>query len=144
MNLNKLLALAIALMAQGFSKRLDRHGKPYILHCIRVMDNVDTIEEKILAILHDGVEDGACSIIQLRELGFPENILDDLKLLTHNKEEDYLGVYIKKIATSQRATNVKKADLKDNSDIGRSKGLSKADLDRIEKYFRAYVYLSQI
>jgi len=145
MNLNKLLALAIAIAANGFSKRLDKHGKPYILHCIRVMNSVDTVEEKILAVLHDCPEDGVISIDELRNLGFPEDILDDLKLLTHDKEkDDYLNVYIKKIATSQRATNVKRADLKDNSDIERSKGLSKVDLDRIEKYFRAYVYLSQI
>lgn len=143
--MNKLLALAISIAAQGFSKRLDKHGKPYILHCIRVMNALETVEEKILGILHDCPEDGVISIDELRNLGFPEDILDDLKLLTHNKEQDdYLNVYIKKVATSQRATNVKLADLKDNTDVGRAKGVSKADFDRLEKYFKAYLYLSQI
>ena len=138
------LGIAIAIAAQGFKNRNDKGGKPYILHCIRVMDKVHTIEEKILAILHDCVEDGICTIEELRQIGFAEDILDDLKLLTHNPEDDYLNVYIKKIATSRRAVNVKKADLEDNSNITRMKDVTKKDFDRLEKYHLAYRYLSKI
>ena len=49
-----------------------------------------------------------------------------------------------KISTDKLATKVKLADLKDNSDITRLKGLSKKDFDRMEKYHRSYIYLSKI
>ena len=52
--------------------------------------------------------------------------------------------YIKKIATDKDAVKVKLADLKDNSDITRLKGLTKKDFDRMEKYHRSYIYLSKI
>ena len=108
------------------------------------MVGMDTDEEKVLAYLHDTVEDGITTIQSLRELGFPEDILSDLELLTHKKEDDYLSVYIKKIATSERATKVKKRDLEHNSSITRLKGLTKKDFSNIEKYHRAFTYLSKI
>ena len=52
--------------------------------------------------------------------------------------------YIKAISFNADATKVKLADLKDNSDITRLKGLSKKDFDRMEKYHRSFVYLSKI
>jgi (p)ppGpp synthase/HD superfamily hydrolase len=137
-----MLGIAIAIAAKGFKDKTDKGGEPYILHCLRVMNSMSTPEEKILGVLHDVVEDGVISIEELRALGFSEDILDDLKLLTHLKEDDYLDVYIKKIATSKRATKVKLADLKDNSDITRLKGLRKKDFDRMEKYHKAFIYLS--
>jgi (p)ppGpp synthase/HD superfamily hydrolase len=137
-----MLGIAIAIAAKGFKDKTDKGGEPYILHCLRVMNSMSTPEEKILGVLHDVVEDGVISIEELRALGFSEDILDDLKLLTHLKEDDYLDVYIKKISTSKRATKVKLADLKDNSDITRLKGLRKKDFDRMEKYHKAFIYLS--
>lgn len=108
------------------------------------MDKVHTEEEKILAVLHDCIEDEVCTIEELRQSGFSESILDDLKLLTHDHKDDYLSVYIKNIATSVRATNVKKADLEDNSNITRMKDVTKKDFDRLEKYHLAYRYLSKL
>jgi hypothetical protein len=64
-----------------------------------------------------------------------------LHLLTHNKETPY-DEYIKAISVHKIATEVKKADLEHNSNITRLKGLRKKDIDRLEKYSRAYVYLS--
>ena len=142
--MNNLLGLAIAIAAEGFKDRFDKAGEPYMLHCIRIMMKMETVAEKILAILHDCVEDGVTTIELLRNMEFPEDILDDLKLLTHNKGEDYLDVYIVKIAMSPRATKVKKEDLHDNSDITRLKGLAKADVDRMYKYHKAYTYLKNI
>lgn len=137
------LARAISIAAQGFENVFDKGGRPYILHCLRVMNEMNTDDEKILAILHDTVEDGVTTIEKLRAEGFAEDILQDLILLTHIKGVPY-DEYIKPIAFSARATKVKKADLKDNSDITRLKGLTKKDFDRMEKYHRSYVYLSKI
>lgn len=139
--MKNMLGRAIAIAALGFQDILDKGGRPYFLHCQYIADGMDTDEEKVLAYLHDTIEDGITTIQSLRELGFPEDILSDLELLTHKKEDDYLSVYIKKIATSERATKVKKRDLEHNSMLTRLKGVSKSDFDRLEKYSYAYLYL---
>jgi (p)ppGpp synthase/HD superfamily hydrolase len=137
------LARAISIAAVGFEKVKDKGGNPYILHCLRVMNQMDTEEEKIVAILHDTIEDGVCTLEDLIKERFSQNVIYALILLTHEKGKPY-DEYIKAIATDPLATKVKKADLKDNSDITRLKGLTKKDFDRMEKYHRSYVYLSKI
>lgn len=93
--------------------------------------------------LHDVVEDGVSSQFDLYTAGFSPRVLAAVNLLTHCKDTSY-DDYIKCIATNEDARLVKIADLKDNSNITRLKGLTKKDFDRIEKYHRAYTYLSQI
>lgn len=137
------LARAISIAAQGFEKVKDKGGNPYILHCLRVMNQMDTEEEKIVAVLHDTIEDGVCTVESLIEERFSQNVIYSLILLTHKKEVSYED-YIKVISTDSIATKVKLADLKDNSDITRLKGLTKKDFERMEKYHRSYVYLSKI
>ena len=137
------LGLAISIVAQAFEGKTDKGGKPYILHCLRVMNSVNQKDEDLMiaAILHDIVEDTDYTFAKLTSLGFSDRVVGILHLLTHNKETPY-EEYIKAISVSPDATQIKLADLKDNSDITRIKGLRKKDIDRIEKYHRAYVYLS--
>lgn len=137
------LAIAIALAAEGFKNKFDKAGEPYILHCLRVMDRMDTEEEKIVAVLHDTVEDGVCTIKDLEKLEFSSRIVYSIHLLTHKKEDTY-SEYIRKVSTDVLATKVKLSDLRDNSDITRLKGLTKKDFDRIEKYHTSFIYLSKI
>lgn len=139
-----LLSKAIAIAAKGFEGKLDKSGEPYIMHCIRVMNAVHSTEEKILGILHDCVEDHVITLHELEEMGFPHDIIRDLDRLTHDKKLNTYEDYIKKISWSSRAVSVKRADLKDNTDITRLKGLTKKDFDRLEKYHKAWVYLSSI
>lgn len=140
MNLGK----AIAIAANGFKDKTDRSGEPYIMHCIRVMNQMDTDEERIVAILHDVVEDGVATLEELLTQGLSAKMYNALYCLTHNKKDDYLDVYIKRISLNPLATKVKLADLRDNSNITRLKGLTKKDFDRMEKYHKAYTYLSKI
>lgn len=137
------LAIAIALAAEGFKNKFDKAGEPYILHCLRVMERMDTEEEKIVAVLHDTVEDGVCTIEDLEKIGFSKNIVYSIHLLTH-KEECTYSEYIRMISTDKVATKVKLSDLRDNSDITRLKGLTKKDFDRIEKYHTSFIYLSKV
>ena len=139
------LGLAISIAAKAFENKKDKSGKPYILHCLRVMNNVNQKDEDLMiaAVLHDIVEDchDEYPFARLTELGFSDRVVGVLHLLTHIKGTPY-DEYIKAIAVSKDATEIKLSDLKDNSDICRLKGLSKKDIDRIEKYHRAFVYLS--
>jgi (p)ppGpp synthase/HD superfamily hydrolase len=139
------LGIAIALAAEKFKNKTDKAGQPYILHCLRVMNkmNHNDFELMCIAVLHDVVEDTDVSISNLYEMGFSTRICQAVYVLTHSKGESY-DTYIKCVATNSDAVKVKLADLKDNSDITRLKGLTKADFDRMEKYHRSFIYLSKI
>lgn len=138
------LGLAISIAAGAFKYRFDKGGNPYILHCLQVMNWVDSsdVELMIIAVLHDLIEDTKWSINDLRMLGFSERVITALECLTHWDEEPYKD-YINRVATNIDAIKVKLADLRHNSDITRMKGLREKDLKRIEKYFKAFKYLSQ-
>jgi (p)ppGpp synthase/HD superfamily hydrolase len=138
-----MLAKAIALAANVFENKTDKSEQPYILHCLRVMNGVDQNDSELMqiAILHDVVEDTDITLQYLSSTGFSTRVIVALNLLTH-KETDTYEDYIKGIATNKDAVAVKLSDLKDNSNITRLKGLRKKDFDRIEKYHKAFVYLS--
>ena len=138
------LSVAIALAAEGFRKRYDKGGQPYIMHCIRVMQKMDTDVEKIVAILHDTLEDGVCPFGQLNRLGFSDEVLNALHFLTHDKKACSYQEYIQKLSVNKIAVKVKMADLEDNSCITRLKGLRAKDLERIEKYHIAYTTLKAL
>lgn len=139
-----MLAIAIALASEKFKDISDRGGKPYILHCIRVMMNVDNHPERQqIAILHDIVEDTDVTIKDLMDIGFSPRVVAGVLTLTKTDEIEY-DDYIRLIASNEDARIVKLADLKDNFDISRLKGLTKKDFDRMEKYQKAYTYLSQV
>lgn len=137
------LALALSITAKAFEHKLDKSGKPYMLHCIRVMNNVDQNDEELMqiAVMHDLLEDTDYTMSELKLLGFSDRVLKALVLLDHDEDVDYFE-YIKQIYPNKDARLVKLSDLRDNSDITRLKGLRKKDHDRIEKYHRAWIYLS--
>lgn len=140
-----MLGKALALASDGFKNRKDKGGEPYMLHCIRVMNNLHTKDHELMsiAILHDVVEDGVTSLEGLTFMGFSSRVVRAVALLTHEKNVPYMD-YIKALAHNEDAVAVKIADLRDNSDITRLKGLTKADHDRMEKYNIAYTYLSKL
>lgn len=141
------LGKAIAIASEAFKDKIDRGGKPYILHCLWVMNAVRHLGEvaMICAVLHDLVEDceeEGYTFAYLREQEFSEQVLVILTFLTHRKGVSY-DDYIKALALNYLAKEIKKRDIEHNSKITRLKGLRKKDLDRLEKYHRAYVYLSE-
>ncbi len=140
------LGIAVAIAAKGFKNKTDKAGRPYIMHCVRVMNYLGPDadeEEQCIAMLHDCPEDDICDFDYLRKKGFSERVITAVMLLTHDNSVPYM-TYIKALAHNKDAVKVKKADLRDNSDITRLKGLTKKDLEVIEKYHHAYVYLSKI
>lgn len=144
-----MLGKAIRVASEAFEHVKDKGGQPYILHCLRVMNNLNTDDEelKCIAILHDFVEDVFRNDpergLDLLRKHFSERVVKALDLLTHRKEVPY-DDYIKALSFNADAVKVKLADLKDNSDITRLKGLGKKDFDRMEKYHRSFIYLSRL
>lgn len=132
--MDKLLELAIEIAVRAHKGSVDKQNKIYILHPIRVMVSVETIEEKIVAILHDVVEDTDITFEDLVTYGFPSTIIDALKYLTRDKSIKYFD-YIEKIKENDLARKVKLADLKDNMRDGCPPSL-------LERYKKAYVILT--
>lgn len=140
-----MLDRAIALAADSFKGRFDKAGKPYILHCLAVMNQMPQDDEELMAIaiLHDVVEDTKVTFNDLSQQGFSRRVITALQLLTHNHDTSY-DDYVRALAGNPDAKRVKIADLRHNSDITRMKGLETKDFDRLEKYHRSYIYLTKI
>lgn len=108
-----LLALAIAIASEAHKHQKDKLGEPYILHPIRVMMMCKTDEERIVAILHDLLEDSAWTDEALLRAGFPAEIVEAIVCLTRQDGEEY-PAFIDRVTTNKLATRVKLFDLKDN------------------------------
>lgn len=137
----KELAFQIAKIA--FEGKIDKGGKPYFNHLVRVAEKFK--EDDFLypiAMLHDLLED--CSEWNVKSLGclFSENIVKTIELLTIKSGQDYFD-YINEINQSSWATKIKLADLKDNMDITRLENISDKDFQRLNKYLKAYKILTQ-
>ena len=140
-----MLGTAIAITALAFEGKQDKGGNPYIMHCLNVMGQMPQDDEELMciAVLHDLVEDNEeWTFERLKDEGFSERVISALRLLTHDKSIPYDN-YIKALAGNKDARRVKRAGLKHNSDITRLKGLRASDFERLEKYCRSYVYLSE-
>lgn len=116
----------------------DKGGFPYIFHPIHLAEQMDTEETVCIALLHDVVEDTEMTFEDLKNGGFTDEIIDSLRLLTHDKSEDYL-IYIQRLKDSGNlnAIKVKLADLNHNSDLSRMIEKSKLDLNKIAEYKEA-------
>ena len=90
----------------------------------------------ICALLHDVVEDTKYTFEDIRNLGFSEDVIDILKLLTHDKDTPYLE-YVKQITTNKIASKIKLADIKHNSDLTRLEEVNDQILDKIKVYKQA-------
>ena len=139
MNLER--AIQIAVEAHAGAK--DRGGKAYILHPISVMMRCETDEEKIVAILHDVVEDTDWTFEALREEGFTDTIIEALKTVTkHSEDEDY-DEFVQRSLKNEIGRKVKIADLRENLDVTRIGELTDKDIERINKYKRALKTLTE-
>ena len=134
--MDELLERAIKLAKKYHEGQFDKGGHPYIEHPLRVMEGVESIEEKVLAVLHDVLEDCDVSREQLIKEGIPEYLVEKLEILCKGKNEKYFD-YIDRIKADQLTINVKLSDLKDNMNLKRLKEVTDKDLKRLEKYKKA-------
>jgi (p)ppGpp synthase/HD superfamily hydrolase len=137
----KLLENAIAIAVDAHRGQKERNGQPYIMHPLRVMQGVQTEEEKIVALLHDLIEDTKWTCAMLAERGFPKHLLDALDCVTNPKGESYQA-FILRSASTPIARRVKLADLEDNMDIRRLPQITDEDRKRLTQYLRAYRWLN--
>ena len=111
------LEKAIEIAVSAHKGQVDKAGQPYILHPLRVMFQMDTEVEQIVAVLHDVVEDAIdWNFQRLQEAGFGDEVIEALRLLTKNDDHEPYLDYIKRIGENSIARKVKLADLWDNMD----------------------------
>jgi guanosine-3',5'-bis(diphosphate) 3'-pyrophosphohydrolase len=134
------LERAIALAAEKHAGQLDKAKAPYILHPLRVMLGVETLEEKMAAVLHDVVEDTDVTLADLAAEGFSPAVVRAVDALTRRKGEDYMD-FVRRAGADPVARRVKLADLADNMDLSRLPNPGEADNVRLEKYRRARTLL---
>jgi (p)ppGpp synthase/HD superfamily hydrolase len=132
-DLEMLLTFAIAIANQAHVGQLDKAGKPYISHPLTVMAQMDTLESKIVAVLHDAIEDSELTIADLVRQGFPEFITTAIAAITKLDGELYED-YILRVKSNAIARKVKIADVTHNMDISRIANPTAKDFQRLEKY----------
>jgi hypothetical protein len=136
------LERAIAFAVEKHAGQLDKVGRPYILHPLRVMLAMDSDDARIAAVLHDVVEDcDDVSIEDIRALGLPAAAVEVVELMTHDDDEPYMD-YIERLAPHPLARQVKLADLRDNMDLHRLLAIGEAEQKRLDRYLSAYHRLS--
>ena len=122
--------------------QVDKAGKPYIDHPMRVMKMGKTVEEKIAGVLHDVVEDSDWTFEMLENELIPQDVLEVLRCVTKLSEDEDYDHFIERVKANPLAVKVKINDLKDNMDITRLNELTEKDLPRLNKYIRAYKQLT--
>ena len=114
---------------------------PYVYHPYRVAEQMQDEYSTCVALLHDVVEDGGSSFEALEQV-FPQEVMDALRLLTHDKSVPYMD-YVRNIKTNPIAVAVKLADLADNSNPDRLGALTEEGRARLEKYREARRILNE-
>ena len=134
------LEQAIGIALEAHAGQLDKAGKPYILHPLRVMMSVESPSldsARIVAVLHDVVEDSEWTVEKLdAAFGLTAEEQAVLRLLTHGDDEDY-DAYVDRLASNPLARAVKIADLRDNLDVTRLEEVTEKAAKRISKYLRS-------
>lgn len=137
------LQRALEIAVSAHSGVIDKSGCLYIFHPIRLVLKAETEEEKILAALHDVVED--CedwTFDRLREEGFNDIILNALDRLTRRSDETY-AEFIERCCGSVISIRVKLLDIADNMDIKRLPTMEEKDLERFWRYYKARLRLME-
>ena len=139
---NELLEDALQIAIKAHAGQVDKAGVPYVFHPIRVSCKCVTDEEKIVALLHDVIEDTGVTIDYLLSKGFSRKIVDAILSVTRNDGESYED-FIRRWGLNSIGKEVKLPVLEDNMDITRLSQVSEMDLTRLNRYIRAYKYLKR-
>jgi len=144
-----MLEVAIEFAIMAHSGQRDLVGEPYVLHPLRVMLQMPDPESKIVAVLHDVLEDGDFTRERLLQAGIGERLVAIVEMLTRRPDEKY-PEYIERVAAHGWARAVKLADLNDNLDPNRIHALYQSEKHsrrsierRLAKYLKAWSALKE-
>lgn len=133
-------SLAIALRAH--TGAIDKAGRAYILHPLRMMAKMTTDSEMSVALLHDVIEDSDITAAELLSEGIPNVVVEAVLCLTKQADESYSD-FVLRAKQNAIARKVKIADIEDNINVLRISNLTEKDLARIAKYHAAWQVLNE-
>ena len=133
---------AMKLCFEAHKNQKDKSGMPYVFHPFHLAEQMTDELTTVAALLHDVVEDTDYTFGDLRDMGYPEKVLEALMLLTHDDATPYLA-YVERLKENPIASAVKLADLRHNSDLSRLDHVDQKALDRVEKYKKAIALLER-
>ena len=113
----------------------DKGGHDYINHPIAVAKMVNTDVDKIVALLHDVLEDTDVKEVAIR-WHFGNEVADAVLALTRRENEDYFD-FIQRAKNNPIAKRVKIADITHNMDFSRLNEITNEDRARLKKYYKA-------
>jgi len=138
-----LLEKAIIIAVNAHRGQIEKKGAAYVLHPLRLMCRMENDTDRIVAVLHDVIEDTRVTADDLRGDGFSEEILDALAHVTKREGESY-EAFVARAAKNPSARRVKLADLEDNMDVRRLEAVTDKDSARLTKYLTAWRYLKAL
>lgn len=141
MNWNELYDIALQIAIRVHKGQTDKSGRDYVMHPIRVSERCKEPRAKIVALLHDTIEDTDVTPEYLQSQGFPEEIIEGILSVTRKEGESY-EAFVRRAAENTIGKEVKKADLEDNMDIRRLAEITDDDVKRLRKYLMAWQYLN--
>ena len=121
--MNDVFNTALMIAIDAHSGQTDKQGRPYILHPLAVASQLDSLELKTIALLHDTIEDSWVTKDYLLGSGIPERLVEVIVLLTKPKDMPYED-YLRRLKSDPMALAVKKADLAHNTSPERAAGLN--------------------
>ena len=132
---------SIEIMRNAHEGQIDKSGRPYYLHPLRVAMRLAlcTPTERHAALLHDVVEDTILTLDDLKGLGYSDEIIELVDLLTRRKPAgESHNQYIERIVASRnaQALRVKLADLLDNMSPDRMRALAPQDQGMQHRFAR--------
>lgn len=130
------LERAIQIAADAHRGQKDKAGQPYILHPLRVLLACALEGERIVAALHDVVEDSEWTLDGLRDEGLADDLADAVDAMTRREEETY-AEFVDRASRNPIARAVKIADLRDNLETSRKGDPTGSNLQRAQKYQEA-------
>ncbi len=133
---------AYKIAFEAHRDQLDKTGLPYIHHPLHLAAQMTDEVTTCVALLHDVVEDSDMTFEDLAAMGFGGEILEALRLMTHDDDTPYMD-YVREIKKNPIAATVKRADLMHNSDTSRLDVVTEKDIQRVEKYKKALEILSE-
>ena len=109
---------ALKLCFEAHKDQVDKSGMPYVFHPFHLAEQMTDEDTTVVALLHDVVEDTDYTLDDLKNMGFSQQVLEAIALMTHEEGVPYLE-YVAKIKTNPIAKTVKLADIDHNSDSSR-------------------------
>lgn len=137
------LARAIEIAVEAHAGQKDRYGQPYVLHPLRLMMRAESDDERIVAVLHDVIEDNPTwTLDRLRAEGFSQPIVEAMDNITRRGKDEPYDAYITRTLQSALSRRVKLLDLRDNMDLTRILELDDEAVRRLHRYHAAWVRVS--